>query len=81
MITKCHLAKTKVLIMMNSNRPTTVYSVVVLALVLPVLPATAADVTGQRRKPDAGPADGGKPLKVFILAGHPQQVQRWLNQR
>ncbi len=55
--------------MLDSNRPLNRCSVAVLATVLLVLPATAAEVAGQRRHSDSVPANGGKPLKVFILAG------------
>ena len=44
-------------------------SLTLLAIVLSVLPVTAAEVAGWRHSPDSDPTDDGKPLKVFILAG------------
>ncbi len=55
--------------MLIGNRPKARCSLTVLAMALSVLPVTAAEVAGWTHSPDSVPADGGKPLKVFILAG------------
>lgn len=52
--------------MLIGNRPTTLGSLVALAIVFPVLPLTAAEVAGWRHSPDSVPAEGGKPLNERI---------------